>query len=105
MLNDTDAMLDADTLAHREALRIRPLIEFPRLRAAMGLDGIALAAVIEAPQLPQRVASSPAAAAPASTKPGKHARNRSKAMPLSKRLAGPQARRFDRRALLESDAG
>lgn len=105
MLNDTDAMLDADTLAHREALRIRPLIEFPRLRAAMGIDGIAQAAVAEAPRLPQRPVSRPADAAPVATKPGKHARNRSKSLPLSKRIAGPQARRFDRRALLESDAG
>lgn len=109
MLNaiDTAASFDADTLARRESLRIQPLIEFPRLRSAMGLDGIAQAAVIEAPRLPQRPVNRPAEAAPVATKPAKHARNRSKAaaMPLSKRLAGTQARRFDRRALLDSDAG
>jgi hypothetical protein len=85
MLNaiDTAASFDADTLARREALRIQPLIEFPR------------------------PVNRPAEAAPVATKPAKHARTRSKAaaMPLSKRLAGTQARRFDRRALLDSDAG
>jgi hypothetical protein len=79
----------------REALRIRPLIEHPALRRAMGLD---TAAPTTDGGLPKRragsyhgvapVRSSGPATAPAAT-------------PVRPRAAAP-VRRFDRRALLES---
>lgn len=85
----------------REALRIRPLIEHPALRRAIGLDAAPEAAPSFAGGgLPKRRAGSHQSA-------GLLRPNRSTAAPSAvtvlgrPRTAAP-ARRFDRRALLES---
>jgi hypothetical protein len=88
--------IDTDTIAGREALQIRPLIEFPRLRAAMGLE------VAQCPELPKHTAASAKRAQRSTTKQS-HAKQ-SHPRQSSKRLTGVQGRRFDRRALLESGA-
>ena len=87
--------IDTATAAGREALQIRPLIEFPQLRVAMGLDAA------PCPELPKRTAGAKRAQRP--TTKQSHPKQ-SHATQSSKRLAGPQDRRFDRRALLESGA-
>lgn len=89
----------------REALRIRPLIDHPALRRAMGLDTAPEAAPAASPSfagggLPKRRAGSHQSA-------GLLRPTRSTAVPAAvaglarPRTAAP-GRRFDRRALLES---
>ena len=77
----------------RADLSIRPLTEFPALRRALGIDGEVLPAAVPAADLDtpaHRVARSFA----------KHAASR---QAQSRRTAtAAKARRFDRRALLES---
>jgi hypothetical protein len=90
----------ADVQQRREALRIRPLIESPRLRVAMGM-----------PELHTLVVATMAVTTKANAPKG---RRRAKRMPKNAsapatntrtKSATKQAaeRRFDRRALLESD--
>ena len=90
----------------REALRIRPLIEHPALRRAMGLDAAPAAAVLSADPslaaggLPTRRAGSHQSA-------GLLRPNRTTAAPsavtvLARPRTAAPVRRFDRRALLES---
>lgn len=88
-----DTADSADWAERRSALQVRPLIEFPALRAAMGLTGF--------PTPAARSAASPAgtkrqpkhASAPATNVRTKHAA-------CATRAAEP---RFDRRTLLETD--
>lgn len=87
--------IDTATVAGREALQIRPLVEFPRLRAAMGLESA------PCPELPKRTATAKRAQRPSAKQ--SHPKS-AHATQSSKRLAGTQDRRFDRRALLESGA-
>jgi hypothetical protein len=89
----------------REALRIRPLIEHPALRRAMGLDAVAEST----PSTPSHCVGCrlPTRRAGSHQSAGLLRSNRSTAAPAAvtvlarPRTAAP-GRRFDRRALLES---
>ncbi len=86
---------NGELVESRAALRIRPLMEHPALRRAMGLDD---AAPITDGGLPKRLAGARQGAAPArSTRPVAAPA----ATPARPRTSAP-GRRFDRRALLES---
>ena len=85
-----------------DPLSIRPLLDDPRLRTAMGLDPISLGA----DAAPAAAAVQPAAAAPviAATKQGRRKPSNSSAPADSGRMKTRNRRkhpRFDRRALLE----
>lgn len=96
-LAETTAADQADWQQRREDLRIRPLIEFPRLRAAMGMT-----------EFP-----TPAAAAPAVKVNASKAKKSAKRMPSTssspatstrtKHAATATDRHLDRRTLLETD--
>ena len=88
----------ADWSERREALRIRPLIECPRLRAAMGLSGSPATTTpapshgVKAGQASRRMPKNSSAPA-----------NRSRTKHAAKPAASAGHPRFDRRALLDTD--
>ncbi len=91
----------------REDLRIRPLADFPALRAAMSGTMVADAPV--ATIAPVTDAGLPTRSKAKAKFAAKHAaRAAAPAKPVaeigSKRAIGKQGRRFDRRALLESES-
>jgi hypothetical protein len=120
------AQESAELIARRESLRIRPLIEFPALRRAMGLDeqlvGVAMAATVGRRSDVAEIADTlDAGSAPSTTNRPARAKATHGKSPTRRvadpatttitskpaaptRPRGAQGRRFDRRALLESEA-